>query len=403
MSHVLRVLIYTHTFAPKTGGVQTVVMSLAKGLACRKQADGTTSADVTVVTRTPPGAFDDASLPFKVVRRPSRRKLVRLIRVMDIIHLAGPAFLPLVVALFLRKPVVVEHHGFQAICPNGQLLYEPAQKLCPGHFMAGHHRECIQCNAKRGLLRSSLMWFLTFPRRWLCMGVQANITPTNWLRDLLHLPRSTTIYHGLPVIGPNGVSPSSPSRPTFAFVGRLVSSKGVPILLSALQQLSTEGFGYVLKVIGDGPDLGALQQQAVAFGLGDAVRFLGYLPPDRLEEHMMEVGTVVLPSLAGEVFGMVAAESMFRGKLVVVSNVGAMREVVGDSGLSFEPGDVQGLASCLRRVLNEQDLAKSLGQKARHRALQLFLEDRMIAKHLELYYQVAGKSGLSPRQVGEEG
>src|SRR5208283_3041412 len=107
-----------------------------------------------------------------------------------------------------------------------------------------------------------------------------------------------------------------------------------------------------------------------------------------------------MPSLAGEVFGMVAAENMFRGKLVVVSDVGAMREVIGETGLWFAPGDFNGLASCLRRVLNEPGLAEALGTKARLRALELFREERMVAEHLAVYHQLLGGSGPSSEGHG---
>lgn len=384
----MRILIYAHAFAPMIGGVETVVMSLATGLAGLKQADATTIAQVIVVTPTPRGAFDDQSLPFQVVRQPSLRELVRLIWVADVVHLAGPVFLPMLAAILLRKPVVVEHHGFQAICPNGQLLYDPTQSPCPGHFMAGRHRECIRCNAKNGLLRSSLMWFLTSPRRWLCGRVQVNITPTHWLARLLELSRSTTIHHGLRLDAAGKIPQPAPSCSTFAFVGRLVSTKGVQTLLPAAQRLRAEGFRFRLKVIGDGPDRESLRHQASAMGLGESMEFLGHLSPEGLEDHLAEAGTVVMPSLAGEVFGMVAAESMSRGKLVVVSDVGAMREVIGDAGLWFAPGDIKGLTSCLQRVLNEPELTKELGKKARQRAVQFFREERMVAEHLAVYRQL---------------
>jgi hypothetical protein len=44
-----------------------------------------------------------------------------LIRRANVVHLAGPALLPLLLARLFRKPVVVEHHGYQAICPNGSV------------------------------------------------------------------------------------------------------------------------------------------------------------------------------------------------------------------------------------------------------------------------------------------
>src|SRR5208283_1449028 len=85
-----QVLMYSHAFAPKIGGVETIVMSLAKGLAGLKEPDGAAGARVTVITNTPRGRFDDESLPFQVVRQPSLRNLARLIRATDVIHLAGP-------------------------------------------------------------------------------------------------------------------------------------------------------------------------------------------------------------------------------------------------------------------------------------------------------------------------
>ncbi|PYV30237.1 MAG: hypothetical protein DMG22_20950 [Acidobacteria bacterium] len=382
-----RVLIYTHAFAPQIGGVETVVMSLAKGLAGLGQANGIGSAEVTVATSTLRGDFDDASLPFRVVRRPSLLELLRLIRAADVIHLAGPSFIPMLLGLFLRKSVVVEHHGFQTICPNGQLLYEPTQTPCPGHFMAGRHSECIRCNAQLGLLGSLKLWLLTFPRRWLCKRAQSNITPTKWLGRLLRLPRSTTIYHGLPENGSRDFSRSSSGNTTFAFLGRLVGTKGARTLLEAAQQLSAQGFHYRLKVIGDGPDRESLQQQAVALGLADSVQFLGYVAPERLEEELAEAATVVMPSIAGEVFGMVAAENMSRGKLVIVSDVGAMREVVGDAGLSFAPGDARALAQCMKRILEDATLPVHLGLEARRRASEQFGQEKMVLQHLQVYQE----------------
>ena len=149
----MKLLIYSHAFAPMIGGVETVVMSLAMGLSSLGSSDGRVRPSVTVVTPTPRGVFDDESLPFRVIRRPSFPHLISLIRTADVVHLAGPSFLPLLLGWFFRKPVVVEHHGFHTICPNGQLLYEPTQSPCPGHFMARRHGECLRCNMRSGVAR----------------------------------------------------------------------------------------------------------------------------------------------------------------------------------------------------------------------------------------------------------
>jgi glycogen(starch) synthase len=395
MSARIRILIYSRPFAPMTGGQETVVWDLALGLAGAKQADGTAAASVTVATQAPRREFDDGSLPFRMVRRPSPRELLRLIRTADVVHLAGPAFFPIVAALALRKPLAVEHHGFQTICPNGQLLYEPDRTPCPGHFRAGRHHKCLGCNTNVGSLNSLKMWLLTFPRRWLCTRVSSNIMPTSWLGGLLQLPRSTTVFHSLPDRAEP--SPSQSVHSTFAFVGRLVGTKGLPVLLQAAHELRAENQQFKIKVIGDGSDREALQRRAADLGVAACVQFLGYLSPADLEEHLKEPATVVMPSLAGEVFGMVAAENMLRGKLVIVTDIGAMREVIGDAGMAFAPGDSKALAVCMRRVLDEPDLAAALGAKARQRAVRVFQEERMVAEHLEVYRQILGEPAPAPQ------
>jgi glycosyltransferase involved in cell wall biosynthesis len=381
----MKVLIYTHAFAPNIGGVETIVMSLARGLAGCREAEGTPSAEVTVATATPRGAFDDASLPFPVLRRPARRALLPVIRAADVVHLAGPVFFPLLAAMLLRKRVVVEHHGFQAICPNGQFLYEPTQKPCPGHFMAGRHRECLRCNAQSGWLRSFLMWFLTFPRRWLCTHVQSNITPTEWLSTLLHLPRMVTIHHGLPTEGQGEFSAALSSPPAVAFMGRLVGTKGVDTLLRAASRVKAKGREFSLRIIGDGPERARLEAQTQAFNLADRVKFLGYQPDAKLGEALAGVEVMVMPSLAGEVFGLVAAENMMRGILPIVPEGGALAEVVGDAGLRFPPGDDEALARCLEQAIDLPDNARNERRRARERALALFSEGRMVDAHLALY------------------
>src|SRR4029077_20838857 len=188
--------------------------------------------EITLVTQTHADKFDDLSLPFRVVRQPTLIQLWVLIRSSHVIHVAGPALAPLILGLLARQPVVVEHHGFQTICPNGQLLIEPAGTPCPGHFMARRHSKCLHCNAGQGWIASRKLWLLTFVRRFLCNRVSINITPTAWLGRLLRLPRIVTIPHGLEFIGEQlTLSTSSSHPPVIAFQGRLVTTKGVGIFL----------------------------------------------------------------------------------------------------------------------------------------------------------------------------
>lgn len=386
----MKVLIYAHAFAPKIGGAETYVMLLATGLAAR-------GVSVTVVTPTPRDGFDDASLPFRVIRQPNLRSLWRLIGEVDIVQLAGPTFVPLLMGLLRRKPIVIEHHGYQAICPNGLLFYEPTKSVCPGHFMARQYHKCLQCNAVAvGWLRSWVMLLLTFPRRWMCKRAAANVPVTHHVLKRLQLPRSQVIYYGVPdpLDGELAERERSAIRCplTFAYVGRLVSEKGLPLLLKAAWRLKCEGYQFHLRFIGDGPERSSLEVLTEKMGLADIVEFTGSLRGEALSQTMDTVDAVVMPSVWEETAGLAAIEQMMRGRLVIASDIGGLGEVVGDAGLKFPPGDVNELASCLRRVLQRPEIVGEFGRKARQRALQLFRQERMVDEHLSIYRRHANKS-----------
>src|SRR5208282_5643619 len=284
----MKLLLYSHFFAPSIGGVETLVLSLSRGLAALRAANGVREDqppfEITLVTQTPADTFDDRPLPLRVIRRPSNLQLWRLIRAVDVLHVAGPALTPLILGLLARSPVVVEHHGFQTICPNGQLLIEPAGIPCPGHFMAGHHKRCLRCSSTNGWLASAKLWLLTFVRRFLCAHVAANITPTQWLGNLVQLPRVIAIPHGIvpynsDTSAVSSVDSLSTNPPVIAFLGRLVTTKGVTTLIKAAQILLRANKVFTLLIVGDGPELRALHELVGTSQLTKIVRFAGRLDP----------------------------------------------------------------------------------------------------------------------------
>jgi glycosyltransferase involved in cell wall biosynthesis len=234
------------------------------------------------------------------------------------------------------------------------------------------------------------MLLVTFLRRQLCRLAAVNIAPTRWLGSVLWLPRTTVIYHAVERHEHSGASSSrSLYPPTFAFMGRLVTTKGVSVLLEAANQLKKRGWAFQVKVLGDGPERHALEAKADSLGLRDCVDFRGYVPQSSLEQDLAGVAAVVMPSLAGEVFGLVAAEQMARGRLLIASDVGGLGEVVGDAGLKVAAGDVTALAERMEKVLQTPGLITELGQKARERALSLFCQQRMVAEHVAAYNRLA--------------
>jgi glycosyltransferase involved in cell wall biosynthesis len=375
-------LIYTHAFSPLVGGIETITLQLAQRLAASASCTPEQVLQVTVVTPKAEPDANEGAFQFRVVRAPSFVRLLKLIRKADILHVAGTDMLPLFLGWCLGKNMVVEHHGFQTACPNGQMIYRPSLTPCPGHFMAGRHHRCLSCNGAGGVLRSLKSWLLTFPRRWLCSQAPANVTPTTWLSTVLQLPRTFTIHHGLPA-DPHPVSRPDASPARIVFLGRLVSTKGVQVLLKAAHHLNDCEFR--LDIIGDGPERSRLEADVRSLHLERRVRFHGRLTTDEVDRVMADARAVVMPSLAGEVFGLVALESMLRQKVVIVSEIGSLTEVTGDTGLAFPTGDAPALANCIRQVLKSDKFAEEMGARAGSRANCLFTPERMVGDHLTLY------------------
>jgi len=181
--------------------------------------------------------------------------------------------------------------------------------------------------------------------------------------------------------------------PEFVFQGRLVSAKGVHVLLQAASQLKAMGLDFRLTLIGNGPEHASLERLAGQLHLADRVRFLGLLPQAELESALAGATAIVMPSLGGEVFGLVAAENMARGHLLIVSDLGALVEVVGDAGLVFRVGDADALAAQLARVLQSPRFAEDLRRRAFRRSFDFFSQKRMIQNHIAAYRRVQDREG----------
>jgi glycosyltransferase involved in cell wall biosynthesis len=176
---------------------------------------------------------------------------------------------------------------------------------------------------------------------------------------------------------------------TFAFVGRLVPEKGLPVLLAATSILHREGFDFAVLLVGDGPERQRLEATITQTGLTDVVHITGFLRGDALAQVLNDVSVVVMPSVWEETAGLAAIEHMMRGHLVIASKIGGLGEVVGDAGITCRAGDPEDLARCMKDVLQNPANRVALGHHARERAKSLFLRERMIADHRRIYQEIS--------------
>lgn len=172
------------------------------------------------------------------------------------------------------------------------------------------------------------------------------------------------------------------------FVGRLVEAKGVQVLLEALTTLPRE---VTLDIVGRGPYEDALRQIVSERDLGDRVRFLGELKGDALVHALRRRGTLVVPSLWNEPFGIVALEGMAAGCWVVASEGGGLSEAVGTAGLTFPNGDADALAERLTQLIADSALRDRLSSAAVAH-LEEHTTRAMASRYLEVVRAAGGAS-----------
>jgi len=167
------------------------------------------------------------------------------------------------------------------------------------------------------------------------------------------------------------------SAPTLVTVSRLVDPyKGHDVLLAALPAVRARIPDVRWVVIGDGPLRPALEEQARAAGLAEAVSFLGSVPDSERDGWLARADVFAMPSrlpggrLAGEGFGISYMEAAARGTPALAGNVGGAVDSVVDgvTGLLVDPADTAAVTDALVRLLSDRELARRLGAAAEARA-----------------------------------
>lgn len=348
----MKVLLYCPVFLPSLGGLEINIARLAEDL-------HRAGCEVTVVAKTPGEAPEPFA--FRVVRNPSPRELLRLVRRCDVFFQANVSLRGLWPLLLVRRPWVVSHHGWYSR-PDGSRA--PQDRL------------------KRFLLRFAA----------------ASIAVSQAVADDLETPSLVIanayrddLFRRLPGV---------PREGELLFLGRLVSDKGVDVLLDALGRLAARGVRPGLTVVGDGPERPALQAQARRLGVEGQVRFLGSRRGEEVVRLLNAHRILVVPSLYAEPFGIVALEGIACGCLVIGSEGGGLKEAIGACGTTFPNADAGALSNLLAAALADPGrFTPSPEAVAAH--LARHGSARVAAAYLAALEQAAGRRAAGRRDERE--
>lgn len=123
------------------------------------------------------------------------------------------------------------------------------------------------------------------------------------------------------------------NRPAFFILRRLEARMGLDNLLNALVLVKKRGFQVCVAVGGSGSLLAHLEEMRDKLGLQEDVRFLGFVPADRLSQYYSASDASIIPTSRLECFGIIALEALACGTPALVTPVGALPEVMRN----FEP------------------------------------------------------------------
>lgn len=312
----MKILHYSPAFLPHIGGLELVVANVSAQI----QHAG---HELTLVTQTP--SMEPDGFPFRVVRCPSPREFLRWTHWCDVFLQANVSLRGLWPLLLVRRPWVVSHHSW---------------------YCRSDGRIAWQDRLKRWLLRCAAASISVSRAMADDLATESIVIPNPYRDDL---------FRRLPEIA---------RTEELLFIGRLVSDKGVDILLEALGLLADEGLAPRLTVAGDGPERPRLAAQAHRLGIAERIEFLGTRTGEELVGFLNRHRILVVPSRYNEPFGIVALEGIACGCLVVGSAGGGLPEAIGPCGLTFRNGDAVDLARALAPLLRDPQAGRGLLDEA---------------------------------------
>ncbi len=293
-------------------------------------------------------------------------------------YLSGrPAFYAdeLRTVLGAREFDVVHFHNVSLVGGPDVLRYGSGVKLytthehwlvCPMHVLFRDNREpCIEPHCLRCTFhfrRPPQLWRYTRLLGRSVPHVDLFLAPSRFTIEAHRARGFTGPMRRLPPFLPeleveaDGAGFDNGGRPYFLFVGRLERLKGLQVLLEVFRTYRAAD----LLVAGNGTYGDELRRAAA--GLAH-VRFLGHVNAAELDSLYRGATALLMPSIGYETFGLVGVEAMARRTPVIVHDLGALPELVADSGGGLVYTSSGELVEAMGQMLANPSLRQELGDR----------------------------------------
>jgi glycosyltransferase involved in cell wall biosynthesis len=203
----------------------------------------------------------------------------------------------------------------------------------------------------------------------------------------LLLPENTAIISN--PISPDWLAPIKPiNGKKIVYAGTVDDYKGVKVLIDAFAKLQEAEKEVELIILGKGK-IEQYKKYIAENYIDISIQFVGKKTQEEVKHYFDEAMVVVQPSIWEEPFGRTVIEAYARGRAVVASNVGGIREIFDtETGYLVKPGSVDELCAALKNIISNQAGAQKMGELGRAYVENNFTAQKIVQKHLDYYQNI---------------
>ena len=283
-----------------------------------------------------------------------------------------------------RNPVIATLDNFGGYCPTSTAIYKECDLMCRYSCLndfSRSTREKVLFMPYAGIY--PLLTSLTKKvDRYIAV---TEYVKQEYIRHGYNQDRITVIPNSIDIgkIG-TGVRRSHEYR-NILYVGRMVSPKGVDVLIRAFHKASRHCHDLRLWLVGEGRDLNHYRSLIKNLGIESKVTVTGYVSVPMLWYYYSIADLFVYPSIAGfEAFGITLLEAMRYHIPCLVPDTGGGKEVIKDAGVTFRDQDEEDLMKKMMLILDDNQ--KSLALSARCKDVLSEYSDEKVLKRLVKVY-----------------
>jgi 1,2-diacylglycerol 3-alpha-glucosyltransferase len=360
----MRILMISDVYFPRINGVSTSIQTFRRGLHALGHETVLIAPEYPVPSQTSDEG-ETLRIPSRYLPRDPEDRLMRIGKIralrpalagraFDIVHIQTPFiahYQGTSLARMMRLPVVETYHTyFEEYLHH----YVPLMPRAAMRFLARRFTTS-QCNALDALVVPSEAMRGALEAYGVRCPMQ--IIPTGMEMERFASGDGARFRAKLDI---------QPDQPTLVHVGRIAHEKNIDFLFRVLRKVADRVPRVVMIVAGEGPALAHCKSLVASLGLGNQVRFVGYLSRDSELLDCYRAGDLFVFSSRTETQGLVLLEAMALGVPVVsTAYMGTADIVKPERGARAAPDDENGFATLVMELLANPLMRAVMSAEAR--------------------------------------